>query len=354
MVDKILNGVIYSRFNEKVGPEAIVWVPKELNNDILNLVSLKTINILSGEKGKVAQTLAIIPFPSLNVKGLVRSFEISGFEHRGGARDASLTILFDEAMDLIYYKYLKNFEPLIEESVKNIKDVEEKQSDPNLIQEKLNKLFNNIISTLVELRDAEISAQENIAFSKEIDDTSELKGYRFKVVVVGDPAVGKTSIILRFTDKAFRRTYIPTLGVNISEKRICYKNAKIEFIIWDVAGHSKFLKMRKHFYTGSDGLILVFDLTQSETLKNVNNWYNDVVKFLKEEEPIKGLLLGNKSDLLTNGSENSELAQKLANSLDIPYLETSALTGENIDDAFYKLAKLLYNYSLKKSHEKFS
>ena len=76
----------------------------------------------------------------------------------------------------------------------------------------------------------------------------------------GEPGVGKTSVILRFTDRAFKRTYLPTMGVNISEKIISHENDIVEYILWDVAGQAKFQLMRKHFYEGADAQILVFKL----------------------------------------------------------------------------------------------
>ncbi|MHA1300946.1 MAG: Rab family GTPase [Candidatus Helarchaeota archaeon] len=346
MVDKVLNGIVYSTFDEKVGPEALAWYPKEINSDIRNLVSLKTINVLSGEKGKVSKILAMIPFPSLNLKGLVRSFEIKNIKRRGGSQDASLTILFDEAMDLIYYKYLKHIEPLIEEATQNIKKTEETTANTQEIAIIIKKLYHDFLNALNELRDAEIFAQDTEAFSKESYEKNQTKGYRFKIAVCGDPAVGKTSIILRFTDRAFRRTYIPTMGVNISEKRVNYKDAKIEFIIWDIAGQNKFSRMRKHFYTGADGQILVFDLTNLETLKNIQKWYDDIKRFLNED--IKGILIGNKNDLIENRNKNKESIENMARSLNLAYIETSALTGENINEAFYKLAEILYMYSQEK------
>ena len=165
MVDKLLNGVVYAKFDEKIGPEALAWFPEVINSDIRNIVSLKTINIMAGEKGSMSESLAILPFPSFNLKGLVRSFQISDKNMRGGTIDASLTILFDEAMDLIYYKYLKHVEPIIHDSAKKIKSLEETDNgNIMLIGKEIKNLYKKFYNLLGELRDNEISSQEKDAF----------------------------------------------------------------------------------------------------------------------------------------------------------------------------------------------
>ncbi|MFX0134225.1 MAG: Rab family GTPase [Candidatus Hodarchaeota archaeon] len=340
MEKNLIIGIIYSRFNEKIGPEAFSWLPTDLDLQIRNLVSLKSINILSGEKGKVPKTLAFIPFPSLNLKSIVKVLEIKDKSHRGGFFDASLTILFDEANDLIFYKYITNFEEIFEQYTNKIINMEESKADKNLINKLLKTFHEKLNGILTDLHNAEISTKEQIAFREEHRE-EEAKALRFKVIVCGDPSVGKTSIVLRFTDRAFRRTYIPTIGVNISEKIIQYKNAKIEFVIWDIAGQSKFSIMRKHFYTGANIQFIVFDLTSPKSFENIPNWYNDIKKNLKND--MRAILIANKNDLTEMRKVNQNEIKKLANELNLEYIETSALTGENVDEAFYKMSEILYN-----------
>ncbi|MFX1451565.1 MAG: Rab family GTPase, partial [Promethearchaeota archaeon] len=317
------------------------WLPSELDIETRNLVSLKSINILSGEKGKIPHTLAFIPFPSKNLKGIVKVMEVKEKSRRGGVFDASLTVLFKEADDPIFYKYITKFEKIFEDYAARIIDVEESGTDKRLIDEVLNSFQEDMTRILIDLRNAEISTLDKVAFIEDYPEEKEAETLRFKVIVCGDPSVGKTSVILRFTDKAFRRTYIPTIGVNISEKIMLYKDAKIEFVIWDIAGQSKFSKMRRHFYTGADIQFLVFDLTSPKTFENIPNWYNDIKNNLKEE--MNGILLANKSDLDENRKITGEDIKKLAKNLNLEYIETSALTGKNIDDAFYKMGEKLYN-----------
>ncbi|MCK4780342.1 MAG: GTP-binding protein, partial [Candidatus Lokiarchaeota archaeon] len=141
---------------------------------------------------------------------------------------------------------------------------------------------------------------------------------------------------------AFIRTYIPTLGVSISEKNIKVNNDYVNLILWDIAGQSKFEIMRRHFYKGSEAVILIFDLTNLKSFESIPNWYNDVIKNLKmQNEELIGFILGNKEDLLDERKVSVEQANEIAKKLNLEYLETSALTGKNVEESFYKLAKAL-------------
>ena len=162
--------------------------------------------------------------------------------------------------------------------------------------------------------------------------------------MLGDPGVGKTSTILRFTDDAFTRTYIPTLGVNLSEKNIKIKNILIKLIIWDIAGQIKFEAMRRHFYKGAEAVILIFDLTNPKSYESISNWYKDVIKnIIPIEDEIIGFIIGNKEDLVNKRKINPEEPVILAKQLNLKYIEISALTGKNVEEIFFNLAETLIN-----------
>ncbi|MHA2250665.1 MAG: Rab family GTPase [Candidatus Kariarchaeaceae archaeon] len=161
----------------------------------------------------------------------------------------------------------------------------------------------------------------------------------FKIVIVGDPRVGKTSIRRRYMGEGFSQSYIHTIGADFAIKVM--DNRVIQ--IWDLAGHPIFQNIRIDFYRGAEAALLVFDLTRPETLKNVPTWVDELFKIIKRSIPL--LLVGNKCDLKANGEEvvtdedidlcKQELRKRAH--FDINYIETSALTGENIDSAFDKL-----------------
>jgi len=339
MDENLIKSIIYSQFDQRIGPTAVVWLPQELSYEVRNLVSLKTIQVLGGEGGKVPESLAFIPFPSINLKGLVKFFEIEDLHSRGGSIDSSLTILFNESDDLVFYKYIKDFEAILNELAKKILQLEKKKSNKKKILGVISKFNQKMVDLLNKLRASEISIDESAEFPVETEEESTLSHQKYKLIVCGDPSVGKTSTILRFTDNAFRRTYIPTIGVNLSNKTIQYKDFKVSFVLWDIAGQSKFQKMRSTFYRGADGLILVFDLTSLESFHNIPKWYKDVKNHLKKELP--GLILGNKNDLVAQRQVEKIQGKNLAEELNLDYFETSALTGDNIHESFFKMAELL-------------
>jgi len=342
MQKDLVKGVVYSQFNEKTGPEAVAWDPNDVEIEVRDLVSMKSINMLAGEGGLVPESLAILPFPSKKLKGLIKALEIKDKTRRGGAIDSSLTLLFDEADDIIFYKYIDNFDKIFNQSVTTIKALYETDPSSPKIKDELLSFHQNVLDTLNDLCAAEFACNEQEAFpTTEAEVKADSMTYLFKIVVCGDPSVGKTSTVLRFTDKAFRRTYIPTVGVNISEKQVNYdkENINIEFVIWDIAGQAKFQMMRKHFYSGSDGILLLFDLTRPETFHDIKRWYSDIRTNLGTE--LHGLILANKNDLLDQRQVSKDQITKVAEELSLEAVETSALTGENVDAAFAKLGKLL-------------
>jgi len=167
--------------------------------------------------------------------------------------------------------------------------------------------------------------------------------YQFKIIIVGDPSVGKTSLILRYTNNAFRRSYVPTLGVHVSSKIFKIENAIIQLTLWDIGGQEKFQTMRQQFYRGSDAVFLIFDITKTESFNNIPRWFSDVLIQLKERsEELIGFILGNKKDLEEQRIITTDMANKLAGQLNLGFIETSALSGENVDYAFSTIANLLY------------
>jgi len=343
MESELIVGLIYSKFDQRLGPIAKVSIPSDITSEIKRLVSLKALNIFAGEKGAVPESLAVIPFTSFDLKGLTKCVRIADSSKRGGITDCAITLIFDENNDVIFYKYIKTFEGIFQEYSEKIIKLEEKKSDPSLISDEINKLYTELLNILEDLREGEILTQ---TVKKESDLTSsdaENKEYGFKIIVCGDPEVGKTSTVLQFTDNAFRRSYMPTIGVNVSEKRVRYKNAKIGFLIWDIGGHRRFEVMRKHFYKGAEGVVLVFDLTNKKSFENISYWHEEIKNHLKNNVP--GILVGNKKDLKEQRKITKKSILRVAKKIKYDYFETSALTGENINDVFYKLGEVLYKIS---------
>lgn len=337
MKNGLIVGVVYSKFDEKIGPHSPVWKPEWLSNELKENVSLKSITVLAGEKGSIPKSLAIIPFPSAGMKGLVKLFAFRNEDVRGRKTQCAITVLFKEFDDVIFYKYINNFVDEFDDTTAKIIELEESDADNEEIKKQVENFYEKIKEILNDLRDNEISKVDKVAFPIADVGKKNLKLYRGKVIICGDQEVGKTSIILRFTDKAFRKTYIPTIGVNITEKVVNLVDEAVELLLWDIAGQVKFQHIRKHFYEGANALILVFDLTRNDSFNNLRQWNKDINSNLKS--PIPGIILCNKSDLKDQIIVTEKEIKELSNELNYGYLITSALTGDNINLAFDKIAK---------------
>ncbi len=168
---------------------------------------------------------------------------------------------------------------------------------------------------------------------------SQNYSYTFKILLLGDGAVGKTALVQRFVHGKFQKAYLMTIGMEPYSRYETIDDTKVCFSLWDIAGQDRFKAMRGMFFRGAMGALVTFDLTRRQTFENVANW----IKEAKSESPNSlFILVGNKNDLedLREVSEEEGIAKaKELNCID--YIETSALTGENVEEAFYKIGKTL-------------
>ena len=179
--------------------------------------------------------------------------------------------------------------------------------------------------------------------------------YLAKCVLIGDGATGKTSIMERFCHGTFSTSYLMTVGANFYSEifEIGDDGDKLKVIFWDIAGQQQFDVVRTQFYMGTMICMAVFDLTRYLTLTNLENWFNEMYNNL-EESAIPTVIIGNKLDLEIERSISYEEATKFVSSLydkfpgyknmAIPYFETSAKTGENVEKTFRATAELFLNY----------
>lgn len=155
----------------------------------------------------------------------------------------------------------------------------------------------------------------------------------FKVVVIGDYAVGKTSLCKRFAKKAFTVEYKPTIGTDIMTRIISLPYiGKVSLQIWDTAGEEKFKKVVPIYFKGANYALLVFDLTRKQTYDALNEWYNMLLRSIGE---IPVLIVGNKMDLEDERKVSKEDGLAIAKDLGaITYVETSAKNGWNVENIF--------------------
>lgn len=161
--------------------------------------------------------------------------------------------------------------------------------------------------------------------------------YVFKIIVCGDYAVGKTTLLRRYTELKFTEDYLPTLGVNMLRKEMEFANNKVKLMLWDVAGQELYAQVREQFYVGTKGAILVYDVTRPESFVNISKWRKEILDVVKN--PVYCILVGNKIDL--EHKVTTEEGKKLAKELNMPFLETSARTGTGIEKAFSLLIENL-------------
>ncbi|MHA1193102.1 MAG: Rab family GTPase [Promethearchaeota archaeon] len=175
-----------------------------------------------------------------------------------------------------------------------------------------------------------------------------------KIIVVGDPAVGKTSLVKKYTKGEFQKEYISTLGAQFSRYEEIVNDDVVELIIWDIAGQETYNMMRQKFYIGSGGAIIVFSHSskESNSFDRIDKWVEEIRKYCGE---IPLVLFGNKIDLidLRELEENTSLntCDTNVNHLMektgfLGYFKTSALTGLGVIEAFQVLVKELYKNSM--------
>ena len=165
--------------------------------------------------------------------------------------------------------------------------------------------------------------------------------YRFKVLLLGEGSVGKTSLLYQFVKGKFSSNYQITIGANFLSKDVQFsKKNEANLVIWDIAGqYAKFERFHKQFYKNANGALIVFDLTRPKTFDAVDKWHSEMEEILGKDVPF--VLIGNKADLI--GDFNREIdvkaSQDYAESRGSIYIETSAKTGENVEDAFLQLTR---------------
>ncbi|MHA1689909.1 MAG: GTP-binding protein [Promethearchaeota archaeon] len=167
--------------------------------------------------------------------------------------------------------------------------------------------------------------------------------YRFKFIIIGDHEVGKTSLIKQFVEKKFSHDYRATIGINITTHSIQLFGNEIIFSLWDIGAQEYFRRVRRTYYNGSKAAFIVFSLTDRTSFENVKTWFDELMDFIPTKD-IPIIIVGNKMDLEDQRMVSYQEGMKLASSLGmkrISYIETSALTGANVEDAFSLIA---FNY----------
>ena len=163
----------------------------------------------------------------------------------------------------------------------------------------------------------------------------------YKIVTLGEPAVGKTSLVTKYITGRFERDYRRTLGIDISTYDTKLNGNTFKLLIWDLAGQDIFIDLRTRYCQGATGGVVVFDLTRPQTLEEVPEWIKSFRSSVGEVPVV--ILLGNKADLEKQRKITVEQGEEMARKLKLhSYSETSAKTGHHVTEVFNTLAHLMY------------
>ena len=170
----------------------------------------------------------------------------------------------------------------------------------------------------------------------------------FKILIIGESGVGKTCFLLRYAENSFVANHLLTIGIDFKIKVIEIEGKNIKLQIWDTAGQDRFRTITKTYYKGSHGVILVYDVCDERSFGNVKNWVNQIEQNAKSS--ICKVLVGNKCDKAERVI-TEEQGRKLAEEYNMKFYETSAKTGQNVEETFrYLTGEILKIYKNKEGH----
>ena len=167
----------------------------------------------------------------------------------------------------------------------------------------------------------------------------------FKVVLVGDSFVGKTNIMSKYLKNEFHEDSKATVGVEFGSKQFTIEGHSVKAQIWDTAGQERYKAITSAYYKGAKGAFIVYDITRKNSFESVERWVSDIISVADKKITI--ILIGNKSDLEDQRQVTKEEAEEKATKLEIAFMETSALSGDNLEKAFEKMM----NEVFQKCHE---
>ena len=165
----------------------------------------------------------------------------------------------------------------------------------------------------------------------------------FKVLLLGNSDVGKSSLLLRYVDSVWSDTFVPTIGVDFKVKTIEIGGKKVKLQIWDTAGQERFRTVVSTYFRGAHGIFLIYDITNRDSFKNLENWLIEIEK--NASENVLKILIGNKNDLEDERDIASDEGKAFANRNGMQFIETSAKMNTNVNEAFETLGKLMIEFN---------
>ncbi|UJR37842.1 hypothetical protein I4U23_030532 [Adineta vaga] len=168
--------------------------------------------------------------------------------------------------------------------------------------------------------------------------------FHFKILIIGESSVGKSSLMTRFVDETFQQTFFPTIGVDFKVRTLMIDDHQCKVQIWDTAGQERFRVITTTYYRDASGVLIVYDVTNGESFSRIRRWIDEINKYC--DESIAKVLIGNKDDNPSSDSEQSQKivstsdAQQYARQMNLTFFETSAKDNKNVNEAFYAVTRL--------------
>lgn len=160
---------------------------------------------------------------------------------------------------------------------------------------------------------------------------------RLKLLLIGDSAVGKSSLLLRFAEDSFNASFISTIGVDFKTRNVDLDGETVKLSIWDTAGQERFRTITAAYYRGANGIVLVYDITSEASFNSIRSWIRNIEEHASDS--VCKILVGNKADMEDKRAVPMSRGQALAKEFNIKFYETSAKADMNVEDAFLSIAR---------------
>lgn len=195
---------------------------------------------------------------------------------------------------------------------------------------------------MTENSNIELKGEEETIKMEHLTDIDTPHQYMFRLVLLGDSNVGKTSLLTRFCDNAFKENYCSTIGVDFRVVTLKYKDIVLKMHIWDTAGQEQFKTIAVNYFRSSQGFIFVYDITNEDSFKNVENWAD--LAFNNSNVGTVNFLVGNKCDMEDKRQVSQEVAKSFAEKKELFFIESSAKNDDNVEKIFELFTYKLINY----------
>jgi len=160
--------------------------------------------------------------------------------------------------------------------------------------------------------------------------------YLIKLLMIGDSGVGKSCLLLRFSDDSFTTSFITTIGIDFKIKTVEIDGKRVKLQIWDTAGQERFRTITTAYYRGAMGILLVYDITEEQSFLNIRNWIRNIEQHASDS--VQKILIGNKCDMVDDRVITTDRGKELADEYGIKFFETSAKTDTNVKESFISIA----------------